>query len=368
MAQETQVRAVAYTRYSSDQQREASLADQLRNVTRRAQAEGWSITATYADAAQSGSDANRPQYKAMLAAAARGEFDVLLLDDLSRMTRDSVEQERAIRRLEFSGVRIIATSDGYDSQSKSRKVHRQMKGLMNEQFLDDLRERVHRGQEGRAYKKYWLGGKPHGYKPRPILDASQRDAYGAPAHIGTVLEIDPAQARVVRQIFQRFIAGASAQTIARELNAGKVNSPGSTWKRKTRRANGWMGSAVRVILRNPLYCGLQRWNVSQFVLNPDTGKHLRRARPKAEWVVHQNEALRIVTDAEFEQAHARTRGRNNGDRRLKVGGKPKFLLSGLLVCDTCKAHYVMGDNRAYVCSSHRDGALREFGPGASGHD
>ena len=37
-----------------------------------------------------------------------------------------------------------------------------------------------------------------------------------------------------------------------------------------------MASAVRVILRNPLYCGRMRWNVSQFVREPDTGKHERR--------------------------------------------------------------------------------------------
>jgi hypothetical protein len=46
------------------------------------------------------------------------------------------------RRLEFIGLRIVATSDGYDSTSTARKVHRGFKGLMNEIFLDDLRERV----------------------------------------------------------------------------------------------------------------------------------------------------------------------------------------------------------------------------------
>jgi len=45
---------------------------------------------------------------AMLEAAARHEFDVLMVDDLSRLTRDAVECERAIRRLEFSGMRIVA--------------------------------------------------------------------------------------------------------------------------------------------------------------------------------------------------------------------------------------------------------------------
>jgi site-specific DNA recombinase len=63
-----------------------------------------------------------------------------------------------------------------------------------------------------------------------------------------------------------------------------------------------MGSAVRVILRNPLYCGRMRWNVSQFVRDPDSGKHKRRSRPKAEWVEHWEESLRIIPDGLFEQA------------------------------------------------------------------
>jgi DNA invertase Pin-like site-specific DNA recombinase len=101
--------AAIYARYSSENQRAASIEDQARNCRRRAEAEGWGVVREFADAAMSGSDSNRPQYQAMIAAAMRREFDVLLLDDLSRLTRDSVEQEQTIRRLEFQGLRIVAT-------------------------------------------------------------------------------------------------------------------------------------------------------------------------------------------------------------------------------------------------------------------
>lgn len=349
------MRAALYARFSSDLQRATSIEDQFRNCRKRAESEDWTIVATFADAAMSGSDANRPQYRAMLDAAARREFDVLIVDDLSRLTRDAVECERAIRRLEFAGLRIIATSDGYDSTSKARKVHRGFKGLMNEIFLDDLRERVHRGLTGQAQKRYWCGGRPYGYRLKPVLDPSRLDVYGQPARIGTVLEIDEAQAAVVRDIFARFADGASCLAIARDLNARGISSPGSTWKRQTRRCNGWMASAVRVILKNPLYCGRLRWNVSQFVRDPDTGKHQRRRRPATEWVEHREESLRIVSDELYVQAQARTRILANSDRRLKSGGKPKYLLSGLLVCNVCKAHYVIADARSYACSGHWNG-------------
>jgi site-specific DNA recombinase len=349
------IQVATYARYSSDNQRAASIEDQQRNCKRRAELEGWRIVREFADAAMSGSDGQRPQYRAMIAAANRGEFQILLIDDLSRLTRDSIEQERTIRGLEFHGVRIIAVSDGYDSENKGRKIQRGFKGLMNEVFLDDLREKVHRGQEGQARKGRWNGGRPYGYRLKPITDPNQRDAYDQPAQIGTKLECDQTQAKIVRLIFERFANGASCQTIAKELNARGVPSPGSSWKRKIRRAAGWMGSGVRVILKNPLYTGLQGWNRSKFVLNPGTEKIIRRKRPKSEWVVNQDESLRIVSDELFADAQRRTKDRSDPSKKLKTGGKPKYLLSGRLKCGACGANYILSDARSYACSSYMNG-------------
>jgi len=350
-------RVVMYARYSSDQQRAASIEDQYRNCRRRTESEGWSVAETYADEAMSGADSNRPQYQAMLAVASRREFDVLLIDDLSRLSRDQVESERVIRRLEFLGIRIIAVTDGYDSETKAatRKIQRGVKNLINEMRLDELREQVHRGLTGQAMKNYWCGGRPYGYRLKPILDPSQHDAYGNPARIGTVLEIDSDQGKVVAEIFERYAAGVSYFAIARSLNERDIPSPGSTWKREVRRCRGWVASAIRVMLRNPLYTGHVRWNVSQFVRDPDSGKHKRRRRAEAEWVSHRDESLRVVPDEIFEQVQLRMQAFANNDKRLKSGGKAKYLLSGLMYCETCGANYVLGDKEKYVCSSYING-------------
>jgi site-specific DNA recombinase len=59
----------------------------------------------------------------------------------------------------------------------------------------------------------------------------------------------------------------------------------------------------------------------------------------------------------FERAQARTRASADSDKRLKSGGKARYLLSGLLVCKVCKAHFVIADARSYACSGHwRGGA------------
>ena len=349
------MKAAIYSRYSSDQQRATSIEDQVRNCLRRVQAEGWTDSARFADAVITGSDANRPEYQRMLAAAMGGEFQVLLVDDLSRLARDSIEQEKSIRRLEFQGVRIIAVSDGYDSQSKARKVHRGFKGLMNEIFLDDLREKVHRGLEGQAIKGRWTGGRVYGYRLRPIVDETRRDAYGNPERIGTMLEVDAKQAPVVRWMFERYAEGASCGRIAAELNERGIPSPGSTWRRQVRRCGGWMASAVRQIIANQRYTGRQYWNRSQYLKDPDNGKDRRRARPESEWTVQQDESLRIISGDLFERSRIRTRASANSDERLRSGGRVKYLLSGLLVCEKCGANYVLHDVHSYACSSYRYG-------------
>ena len=82
------MKAAIYCRYSSDKQREASIEDQRRNCLRVAEREGLSITTEYCDQAATGSRADREGYQMMLADAKARLFDVLLVDDLSRLSRD----------------------------------------------------------------------------------------------------------------------------------------------------------------------------------------------------------------------------------------------------------------------------------------
>jgi site-specific DNA recombinase len=193
------------------------------------------------------------------------------------------------------------------------------------------------------------------YRLKPILDPNDRDAYGNPSRIGTVLEIDKVQAETVAEIFASYARGVSYFAIARTPNERGVPSPGSSWKRRVRRCRGWVGSAVRVVLRNPLYTGHVRWNVSQFVRDPDTGAYKRRKRTEAEWVHHHDESLRIVSDELFETVRARLQRSAASGNGLRTGSNVKFLLSGFLVCDSCGANYVMGDAYKYACSSYTNG-------------
>lgn len=84
---------------------------------------------------------------------------------------------------------------------------------------------------------------------------------------------------MVLGMFGKFADGMSAHTIAADFNARRIPLPGASWNRTQRRAAGWMGSAIRVIVRNGRYCGVVHWNASEWRKDPDSGKLKRVMRP-----------------------------------------------------------------------------------------
>ena len=153
-------RVALYARYSNENQREASITDQYRNCeTYATRQEGWTVTARYDDKALSGSTSDRPGYQQMLAAAKAKQFDVLLVDDLSRLTRDEAELITTRKRLVFWGVRLIGTSDGFDTNLRGHKLQASFHGMKNEMYLDELAAKSHRGLEGQAKKGNNAGGR-----------------------------------------------------------------------------------------------------------------------------------------------------------------------------------------------------------------
>lgn len=236
------MRVALYARFSSDLQRQTSIEDQLRAARTRAATEGWNIVAERSDSAVSGSTpfALRPGSKALLADALAGRFDVLIVEGLDRTFRDVGEQEQVIKRLEHRGIRVIGTSDGYDTQAKGRKVMRIARGLVNELYLDDLSEKTHRGLVGQFERGLSAGGRSFGYRTQ--------EAQG-----GRRMVIDEAEATHVRWIFDRYAEGWSPVSIAHELNRLGVPAPrGGTWA-----VSAIHGSAARGLgmLNNEIYVG-----------------------------------------------------------------------------------------------------------------
>src|ERR1700741_1620211 len=107
------MRVAIYARYSSDRQNEGSVADQIAVCSRYAEARGWEIARLFSDAAISGSAmANRPGLLDAIAAAGRGEFDVLLAEDEDRFARDLEHQAHVFNRIEGAGATLWTIATG----------------------------------------------------------------------------------------------------------------------------------------------------------------------------------------------------------------------------------------------------------------
>jgi site-specific DNA recombinase len=340
MSQPGQQRAVLYARYSTDRQRESSIVDQLRAAHARVEAEGWQIVAQHADEGVSGSVpvALRPGGKALLADALAGRFDILVLEGLDRLSREIGEAETITKRLEHRGIRIVGTADGYDSQAHGRKVMRIARGLVNELYLDDLREKTHRGLAGQFDRGFHTGGACFGYRSAAAPDAR-----------GRILQVDATQAAVVRCIFERYADGESARAIVHHLNAEGVSSPrGGTWAVSALVGDRQRGAGL---LNNELYAGRLIWNRRQWLKDPETGARRYVDRPREEWQTRDVPELRIVPAETWAAVRARDARR---ETRPNGGAPLRTLFAGLLRCPTCGGPMTAVDSRRYACNVHND--------------
>jgi DNA invertase Pin-like site-specific DNA recombinase len=348
-------RAAIYARFSTDKQDRSSIEDQARSCRAWATAHGLNVTTVFADEATSGSVpvTRRAGGAAMHEAALALQFDVLVLEGLDRLSRDQVDQEQVVRRLEHRGIRIVGVADGYDSASgDSRFMLRSMRGIVNEAYRRDLPPKIRRGLSGQIERGFHAGGMSYGYRSVAV-GMNERGEVD-----GFRLEIVPEQAEVLREIFQRYAAGESLQRIAADLNARGIRGPGrkaskpSTWSVAALYGTPAAGSGV---LNNELYIGRYIWNRREWVKDPDDAtRRVPRMRPQHEWKVVERPDLRIIDDELWAAVRLRMdRPRKKGGQRGR-GRAPRTLLGGLLRCGVCGGAMIAATKRYYGCAAHKD--------------
>jgi site-specific DNA recombinase len=171
------VKVGIYARYSSDNQRDASIADQLRICRAFAERQGWTIAAEYSDHAVSGATLLRPGFQSLMRDALNRRFDVVLAESLDRFSRDQEDTAGLFKRLTFAGVNIVTIAEGDITH-----LHIGFKGTMNALFLKDLAEKTHRGLRGRVEDGKSAGGLCYGYRvaPEPLRPASGKSIRSRP--------------------------------------------------------------------------------------------------------------------------------------------------------------------------------------------
>ena len=351
------INAVTYSRYSSNLQNETSIEDQQRICNQYAKNNDINISKEYSDLAITGDDSFRPEYQQLLSDAKNKKFDLILVDDLSRLTRGS-EHNLLHEKFNYYGVRLVAVSDGIDSITEGAKLQISVKGLMNNMFLTDLKKRVHRGQTGKALKGFNAGGKSYGYDHVPIFDNTKTDLYGRPEidHVEKV--INEEHAAIVREIFQRVAEGATYSSIVRDLNARKIPTLRSgTWTTSTICGNSEHPHSG--LLNNPIYIGKYYWNRTEQIRNPETGKKNKRLKDESEWILVEMPELIIISDDLWSKVKERQSSRkqktkekqSKTHKNARTGAAPKFLLSGILKCEECGGSMVVHRPGKFCCTN-----------------
>ncbi len=332
-------RAALYARYSTDLQSERSIDDQLALCRAHADRDGLTVAATYTDSAKSSATLiGRDGIMQLLADAQAGRFDVVVVEELDRLSRDMEDLAGLRKRLDFAGVAILSVHGG-----RADAIQVGLRGLMGEMFLADLKHKVRRGMAGVVREGRNAGGRAYGYRP-------------VPGHPGE-LAIEEAEAEVIRGIWAAYAGGTPASVIAADLNARQVLPPrGRHW-----RTNTLVGHAARGygILRNELYRGRIVWGRVRMVRDPDTGRRISRTVPREDWHWAEAPDLRIVEESLWNAVAARLASvaREPTGSRNKT---PKRLFSGKLKCGLCGAGMYIHHRRKgsiwLACSASREGA------------
>lgn len=286
-------RAALYCRLSEEDRNKvsadddsASIQNQKSMLLQYALKQGWEVFHIYSDDDYTGSDRNRPEFQRLLADAQAHKFDIILCKTQSRFTRELELVEKYIHGLfPLWGIRFVSIVDNADTDNKGNKKSRQINGLVNEWYLEDMSDNIRSVLTNRREKGFHIGSFAlYGYQKDP-------DQKGR-------LIIDPEAAAVVRRVFALFAQGYGKTAIARMLNEEGIPNPTEYKRQKGLRYQSppgktgtlWKYPAISHMLTNEIYLGHMvqgRYGSISYKTKQN------KPRPKEQWirVEHTHEAI-----------------------------------------------------------------------------
>lgn len=304
---------VIYARYSSHNQKDASIEQQVAECMQYAAGRGLHISDTYADRAITGKTDQRPRFQQMMRDAEKGMFQFVLAWKSNRMGRNMLQAMVNEARLNDLGIRVFYVEEDFDDTAAGRFALRSMMNV-NQFYSENMAEDVRRGLMDNALQAKAAGPLPYGYKTGPDLR----------------YEIDTPKDEIVREIYSRVAAGETMVSIAKDLNArGIPTNSGGCWNK----------NSFHKIILNERYRGIYIWSDIR----------IEGAIP------------RIVSD----DLYFRTQEALNMKKSIRGRHNPNgdYLLTGKLFCGHCKSAMigVSGTSKTgdlhyyYTCQKKRTG-------------
>lgn len=303
--------AAIYARYSSHNQREESIEQQVSECMAFAQANNLKVVEVYSDSAISGKTDKRAAFQRMLRDAEKGKFQVVVAYKSNRIARNMFNAMQYEVRLDELGIKTLYCKEEFGDTAAGRFALRTMMNV-NQFYSENLSEDIMRAMQDNAENLRINGRIPYGYRK------GQDNRH----------EIDPAQAEVVREVYRRILAGETQADIAANLNARGI---------KTKDGNAWNKNSFRVMLKNDAYIGTYRF--VDFV--------------------QENAIPAIITKEDFSLMQNYLENKKNPQGRHRENGD--YLLTGKLFCGYCGA-YMVGESGTsksgvlhhyYACQTRR---------------
>ncbi|UNC91640.1 recombinase family protein [Candidatus Contubernalis alkaliaceticus] len=300
-------KAVAYTRFSSDNQREESIEAQMKSIKEYADRNNITIIREYKDEAMTGTTDKRPAFQQMIKDSAGGLFSLALVHKGNRFARNRIESAINKYALKQNGVKVIAVAEDFGDGHHAVLMESVLEGLA-EFYSLELAAETMKGLLVNADKCLYNGGWVlYGYK---VNDERK-------------YEIEPEEAKIVREIFDRVHNGWSYGKIIQDFKIRGILRRGKHWNKNT----------IYDMLKNERYTGVYIYNETPRKVND---KRNNRIKKENDEVVRIPGGMPVIISKEtFNRVQGILRGRVR-----PRGRKNTYILTGLIECGSCGAAYV----------------------------
>jgi len=304
------IKIACYIRVSTDKEEQiASLSKQHEFFEDIAKQHDYELVKIYADEGISGKQLkNRVEFQQMIVDARLGKFSLILVKDISRLARNTLDFLQVIRKLKKYNCDINFVNQGMKLQETS-EVYLTILASLAQEESSKLSERVKFGKDITAKK---------GRVPNFVFGYDKVDNY--------TLTINEEEKIIVEKIFDLFVnEGYGSGKIAGVLNDLKVIT-------KRTKKSQWHQVVVCQILRNRLYVGKVVNKQSQVV---DFITGTRESIPLENQIIIDRPQFRIIDDIMFNRAQDILEGRRDTFHMMNKKESTKYPLSNLIRCSEC---------------------------------
>lgn len=318
-----------------------SIQNQKNILTSYSFESGWEIYDIYSDDDWSGLDNDRPQWNRLIKDAENRKFNIILCKSQARFTREMESVEKYLHKyFPLWNIRFVGLADFADTSNLGNKKQRQINGLVNEWYCEDLSQNIKIVFDKKRHDGLFIGSHAaYGYRKDPLNKGK--------------LLIDEEAAEVVKLIFDMYLNGEGSSKITKYLNDRGIPNPTKYKQLKGERyVNSsakddrglWNRTTIKRILRNQMYVGNMVQGVNKKV---SYKSKLMLSVPRTDWIVVQNTHEPIIEIQTFRLVQELM-----GVHRKNDGQGQAHVLAGKVKCLDC------GSSLNRISPLNRRGGIR----------